>query len=218
MTLKATCPECGMSGDMAAFVTQGEHNQALAAALEMPALLSSRIVRYLGLFRPASRALASAKSARLLGELKDVIQSGVIERKGITQPAPISVWLEALDQLLERPPSNLPLKGHGYLYEVVASRAGRHGAELEKQQEAAARSGAKQAANRPSATALHERSTGDVLAEHRRMAQRAAHVPHAPKRQQTTSQARQEHASAPKRLADLLKEATRGGASEGNDP
>ncbi len=212
MTLKATCPECGMSGDMAAFVTQGEHNQALAAALEMPALLSSRIVRYLGLFRPASRALASAKSARLLNELKDVIQSGVIERKGITQPAPISVWLAALDQLLERPPSNLPLKGHGYLYEVVASCAGRHGAELEKQQEAAARSGAKQAANRPPTAALRERSTDDVLAEHRRMAQRAAHVPNATQRQPSTT--RQEHASAPKRLADLLK----GAASEGNEP
>ncbi|WP_144981097.1 hypothetical protein [Halomonas sp. C22] len=211
MTLKATCPECGMSGDMAAFVTQGEHNQALAAALEMPALLSSRIVRYLGLFRPKSRALASAKSARLLGELKDVITSGVIERKGITREAPLKVWVMALDQLLERPPSNLPLTGHGYLYEVVANCADRHAAEVEKQREEQVRSGAKQPANRVAVAPLRERTTDDVLAEHERLAQRKAHVTHQRPPQHDKVA---ERANAPKRLSDLLKEA----ASQGEQP
>ncbi|AQU83224.1 MULTISPECIES: hypothetical protein [unclassified Halomonas] len=207
MTLKATCPECGMSGDMAAFVTQGEHNQALAAALEMPAQLSSRVIRYLGMFRPATRALASAKSARLLGELKDVITSGVIERKGITREAPLKVWVMALDQLLERPPSNLPLSGHGYLYEVVANCADRHAGEVEKQREEQARSGAKQPANRVPAAALRERSTDDVLAEHERLAKRQAHVTH---QRQPQHDKASEKASGPKRLADLLKVATQG--------
>ncbi|UXZ55802.1 hypothetical protein LOS15_07225 [Halomonas sp. 7T] len=214
MTLKATCPECGMSGDMAAFVTQGEHNQALAAALEMPSLLSSRIVRYLGMFRPASRALASAKSARLLTELKETITSGVIERKGITREAPIKVWVMALDQLLERPPSNLPLSGHGYLYEVVANCADRHAGDVEKQREEQARngfqkSGAKQPANRAPA-ALRERSTDDVLAEHARMANRQATVTTPQKSQRHTTKAA-EQANAPKRLSDLLKGAANAG-------
>ncbi|BCB62287.1 hypothetical protein HaloA020_29880 [Halomonas sp. A020] len=208
MTLKATCPECGMSGDMAAFVTQGEHNQALAAALEMPALLSSRIVRYLGMFRPKSRALASAKSARLLGELKDVITSGVIERKGITREAPLKVWVMALDQLLERPPSNLPLTGHGYLYEVVANCADRHATDVEKQREEQVRSGAKQPASRAAVAPLRERSTDDVLAEHERLAQRKAHVTHQRPPQHDKAA---EKANAPKRLSDLLK----GAASQG---
>ncbi|NQY77399.1 MAG: hypothetical protein HRT78_09775 [Halomonas sp.] len=216
MTLKATCPECGMSGDMAAFVTQGEHNQALAAALEMPALLSSRIVRYLGMFRPKSRALASAKSARLLGELKDVITSGVIERKGITREAPLKVWIAALDQLLERPPSHLPLTGHGYLYEVVASCADRHAGEVEKQREEQARNGfqkssAKQPANRAAVATLRERSTDDVLAEHERLAQRKAHVTQQRPPQHDKAA---EKANAPKRLSDLLK----GAASQGEQP
>lgn len=211
MTLKATCPECGMSGDMAAFVTQGEHNQALAAALEMPALLSSRIVRYLGMFRPKSRALASAKSARLLGELKDVITSGVIERKGITREAPLKVWVMALDQLLERPPSNLPLTGHGYLYEVVANCADRHAADVEKQREEQVRSSAKQPANRAAVATLRERSTDDVLAEHERLAQRKAHVTHQRPPQHGKAA---EKANAPKRLSDLLK----GAASQGEQP
>ena len=210
MTLKATCPECGMSGDMAAFVTQGEHNQALAAALEMPAMLSSRIVRYLGMFRPASRALASAKSARLLGELKDTITSGVIERKGVTREAPLKVWIMALDQLLERPPSNLPLSGHGYLYEVVANCADRHAGDVEKQQEEAKRSGAKAPANRPPAAAFQERSTDDVLAEHARMASRKPTVATSQKGQHQPAKAA-EQANAPKRLSDLLKGATNQG-------
>lgn len=207
MTLKATCPECGMTGDMSAFVSQGEHNQALAVALEMPALLSSRIVRYLGLFRPRSRALASAKSARLLTELKDAITSGVIERRGITREAPIKVWFQAFDQILERPPSNLPLNGHGYLFEVVANCAERYAGDIEKQREEAARSGAKQPANRAPA-ALAERSTDDVLAEHRRMAERQAN---AAQRQHQQNKAADKN-NAPKRLGDLLK-----GVNQGNE-
>lgn len=210
MTLKATCPECGMSGDMAAFVTQGEHNQAVAAALEMPAPLSSRIVRYLGMFRPASRALASAKSARLLTELKETINSGVIERKGITREAPLKVWIAALDQLLERPPSNLPLSGHGYLYEVVANCADRHAGEVEKQREEQARSGAKQPANRMYIPAIRERSTDDVLAEHARMANRQSTVASGKKGQHQTAKTT-EQANAPKRLSDLLKGAANAG-------
>ncbi|WP_237673608.1 hypothetical protein [Vreelandella profundi] len=211
MTLKATCPECGMTGDMAAFVTQGEHNIAVAAALEMPALLSSRIVRYLGMFRPASRSLASAKLARLLTELKENITSGVIERKGITRDAPLKVWMLALDQLLERPPSNLPLSSHGYLYEVVANCADRHAGEVEKQQEEAKRSGAKQPVNRPPAAAFQERSTDDVLAEHARMANRLSTVASGKKGQQQNAKAI-EQANAPKRLSDLLK----GAANQGD--
>ncbi|MGO2242105.1 MAG: hypothetical protein ACTH5D_10155 [Halomonas sp.] len=217
MTLKATCPECGMTGDMAAFVTQGEHNQALAAALEMPAMLSSRIVRYLGMFRPASRALASAKSARLLTELKETITSGVIERKGITRDAPLKVWMLALDQLLERPPSNLPLSSHGYLYEVVANCADRHAGEIEKQQEEAKRngdkSGAKHPANRSPAAALRERSTDDVLAEHARMANRQSTVATPQKGQRQTAK-KNEQASAPKRLSELLKGAANAGEQQ----
>ena len=210
MTLKATCPECGMTGDMAAFVTQGEHNIAVAAALEMPALLSSRIVRYLGMFRPASRSLASAKLARLLTELKENITSGVIERKGITRDAPLKVWMLALDQLLERPPSNLPLSSHGYLYEVVANCADRHAGEVEKQQEEAKRSGAKQPTNRAPAAALRERSTEDVLAEHARMGNRQSTVATPQKGQRQTAK-KNEQANAPKRLSDLLKGAANAG-------
>ncbi len=168
MTIRGICPECGLSAELAAFVTQGEHNIALAAALEIPALLGPRVVRYLGLHRPPSRALAGAKAVRLLTELRDAIVSGEIERKGVIRPAPITAWIVALDKVLERPPSKLPLSGHGYLFEVVASEADRLDAEAERKREEAVRSGAKApASNAP--PALRERSTEEVLAEHRRL-------------------------------------------------
>ncbi|NAW33211.1 hypothetical protein [Halomonas alimentaria] len=166
MTIRGICPECGLSAELAAFVTQGEHNQALAAALEIPAILGPRVVRYLGLHRPPSRALAGAKAVRLLTELRDVIVSGRIERKGVSRPAPLQAWIAALDKLLERPPSKLPLSGHGYLFEIVASEADRLDAEAEKRKEEAVRSGA----STPPSNAVRERSTEDVLAEHRRLA------------------------------------------------
>ncbi|MBZ9574388.1 hypothetical protein [Modicisalibacter sp. MOD 31.J] len=170
MTIRGICPECGMNADLAAFVAQGENNQALAAALEIPSTLGPRVIRYLGLFRPPSRALAASKALRLLTELRDTIASGRIDRKGVSRPAPVSVWAAALDQLLERPPSKLPLTGHGYLFEIVAGIADKVDAEQERQRETAARSGAKPAANVTPTTAVRERSTDEVLAEHRRLA------------------------------------------------
>ncbi|MDN3524325.1 hypothetical protein QWY79_03485 [Halomonas sabkhae] len=169
MSIRGTCPECGFSADMAAFVAQGEHNQALAAALEIPGQLGPRVVRYLGLFRPQRKALAGGKAVRLLTELRDTIALERINRHGVSRPAPISVWAAALDQLLERPPAKLPLNSHGYLFEIVASVADQADAQAERQREESARSGG--SAKAPAkAAARHERSTEDVLAEHRRLA------------------------------------------------
>ncbi|MDR5857925.1 hypothetical protein FZZ93_02555 [Halomonas eurihalina] len=193
MSIRGTCPECGLSADMAAFVAQGEHNQALAAALEIPGQLGPRVVRYLGLFRPQRKALAGGKAVRLLTELRDAIALGRISRHGVTRPAPVSVWATALDQLLERPPAKLPLHGHGYLFEVVASVADQADAQAERQREEAARSGsnAKAPANAP---AHLERSTEDVLAEHQRLAGQAKP---------------QESPRGPTPLSELLKGAPR---------
>lgn len=196
MTIRGICPECGMSADLAAFVSQGENNQALAAALEIPSTLGPRVIRYLGLFRPPSRALAGTKAVRLLTELRDTIASGRIDRKGVSRPAPVGVWATALDQLLERPPSKLPLTGHGYLFEIVAGVADKADAERERAAEERARQGAKPAANVTPVTAVRERSTDEVLDEHRRLAASGG--------ARTTAPATQ---SGPRSLGELLRQA-----------
>lgn len=203
MSIRGTCPECGLSADMAAFVAQGEHNQALAAALEIPGQLGPRVVRYLGLFQPQRKALASGKAVRLLTELRDAIALGRISRHGVTRPAPVGVWAAALDQLLDRPPTTLPLRGHGYLFEVVASVADQADAQAERQREEVARSGGN--ASVPTHAPAHrERSTEDVLAEHRRLAGKGQ-----------ASVSPQSSPRGPKSLGQLLESAP-GGAEESN--
>lgn len=189
MTIQGVCPECGMKADLSAFVSQGENNQALAAALEIPAPLGARMIRYLGLFRPVNKALSGRKAARLLSELRDVIASGEITRNKTTRPASLSVWSTALDLILERPPSGLPLSGHGYLYEIVAGEADKAQAMGEQQREQSARRGDH---NLPVKPRHRERSTEEVLAEHKRMQGRKTAVT---------------NTGQPHRLADLLKNA-----------
>lgn len=121
MPVKGCCPECGFQGDLIAFVVDVEARQAIAEALRLAPQLEPLILRYLGLFRPESRTLALHKAVRLLKELADAIAAGKITRHGRSWAAPLSVWKESLETMLDaRNRLTLPLKSHGYLFEIVA--------------------------------------------------------------------------------------------------
>ncbi len=135
MSLSGVCPECGCRADLAVFASAGETNRALAAALELPAPLAGRVLRYLRLFSPPQKALAMNKATRLLTELSQSIASGEVTRKGVAWAAPLSVWEAALDAVLATPPERLPLTGHGYLFEVIANLAAKEQTKTERQQE-----------------------------------------------------------------------------------
>jgi len=124
MPLKGVCPDCGLAADLHAFAGAAEQSQALAAALDMPAGLGSRVTAYLRLFSPPKRALSAHKAARLLTELAEAVNSGQVERKGESFAAPLETWKAGLDQMLtNRQTLRLPLKSHGYLCEIVAGLA-----------------------------------------------------------------------------------------------
>jgi hypothetical protein len=126
--MRLTCPCCGAVSSLEGLLTDAAARQAVAAALELPAGLGERLLRYLGLFRPQGRALAWDRAARLLEELRAAIDAGQIERNGQTWPAPLDYWRLALDQMLDgRPNLALPLKSHGYLYEIIAGMARKAG-------------------------------------------------------------------------------------------
>ncbi|AFL76200.1 hypothetical protein [Thiocystis violascens] len=131
MSLSGTCPECGCRADLAVFASAGEVNRALAAALEIPAPLGGRVLRYLRLFSPPRKALATGKAVRLLTELSQAIGRAEIDRKGSVWSAPLPVWEAALDAILATPPERLPLNGHGYLFETVANLAAKHAGRAE---------------------------------------------------------------------------------------
>lgn len=117
--MRLTCPCCGATNSLEALLTDAAARQAIAAALALPGL-GDRLVRYLGLFRPQGRGLTWDRVARLLEELNTALAAGQIERHGQVWPAPLDYWKLALDQILDaRPTLTLPLKSHGYLYEIL---------------------------------------------------------------------------------------------------
>ena len=50
--LPGVCPGCGLRADLDVFCVQADTNKALAAALDVPAALGGRVLRYLRLFSP----------------------------------------------------------------------------------------------------------------------------------------------------------------------
>lgn len=133
--VRLTCPCCGASNGLEVLLADRSAREAVAAALGLPAGLAERLLRYMGLFRPRERALSWDRAARLLSELNEAVGAAQIERNGQTHPAPVEYWKTAIDQMLDgRDMLVLPLKSHGYLFEIIAGlsqraedkRAARH--------------------------------------------------------------------------------------------
>lgn len=149
--LSGVCPGCGLRADLDVFCVQADANKALAAALDLPAPLGGRILRYLRLFSPPTKVLALAKTTRLLVELSEVLRSAQITRRTLTYPAPLELWTAALDAVLNQPPEVLPLTSHGYLFQVAWNLADRAAARQERGAEERLRQGQRPPAESPPA-------------------------------------------------------------------
>jgi hypothetical protein len=135
--MKVVCPCCGATLSVEALLTDGDARAAVQAALSLPGQLGGLILRYIALFRSETRALSWSRAAKLLTELNDSISAREVERGGITYAAPLDTWQAALDEMLtKRDKLSLPLKTHGYLFEVVAGMAGKAAGAAEKKREA----------------------------------------------------------------------------------
>lgn len=126
--MRLTCPCCGAVASLEALLTDRAAREAVGVALAFPAGLGDRLLRYLGLFRSQGRALGWDRVARLLNELNEAVSARQVERNGQVWAAPLEAWQVALDQILDsRPTLILPLKSHGYLYEILAGLARKAG-------------------------------------------------------------------------------------------
>ena len=134
-----SCPVCGAGFDLAVAFACDEERQAFARLASVSIPLGTRVLRYIGLFQPPKQRLTSAKKLKLLQQLLPDLERGAITWKGRDWPAPVPAWCAAIDQLLSKRSAatlDLPLKGHGYLYAVIASSADRIEAQAEHQREA----------------------------------------------------------------------------------
>ena len=136
--MRLSCPSCGFAGDAEAFLADAEAARAVLAALRVPSALAAPLQQYLRLFRPPERALQARRLAALLDGLLPDIERAQIERNGRACAAPVGYWVEALDVVVaKRAELTLPLKSHGYLYEVIAGIAHRAEGRSERKAEAA---------------------------------------------------------------------------------
>ena len=117
------CPNCGgvASLDILLAAEDGA-SEVVKIAGEMQPELWRLMVQYVALFRPARSKLSFARMATLLGELHPMIKNAIFERGGKQYHAPLNYWLAAIEQMLsQRDRLTLPLKSHGYLFEIMMS-------------------------------------------------------------------------------------------------
>lgn len=140
--MRLTCPGCGAEYTLDVLIAHEGAREALVEAMGMNLALGKRLVQYLGLFRPAQRQLTMDRVAKILKEISPDIKAARITRHGRTWSIPMDSWALALEEIVaKRDKLNLPLKSHGYLYEMLIAAADKHESGLEHQTEARRRSG-----------------------------------------------------------------------------
>lgn len=120
--MRVSCPACGAELTLDAMLSHEGARQAVAAAMTVSPALADRLMKYLGLFRPAKRQLTMDRVAALLNELLPMIQAQKVERAGRAYDTILDTWKQAFDQILRARDAGkltLPLKSHGYLLEIV---------------------------------------------------------------------------------------------------
>ena len=137
--MRTRCPCCGTTASLDVLVAHEDARAALGAVFQISQPLGTALVRYLSLFRPATRELTMARVATLVTELLPNLRSNSIPRKGRDWQVTPADWCAAIDQMMQARDTaklTLPLNGHGYLLEVLASQSDKAERVQEQTQEA----------------------------------------------------------------------------------
>jgi hypothetical protein len=133
-----SCPGCGCRFSLEAGVSDEAARHFSAHCLGIPASLKEPVTRYLTLFRPGKNALSWPRAVKTIGELEVLIAAGTVTRNGKTYATPPEVWKKAMEICLENRDFGklkTPLKGHGYILEVLAGLGEQVEARAEAKQE-----------------------------------------------------------------------------------
>lgn len=119
-----TCPGCGAEYTLDVLIAHEGAREALIEAMGMNLPLGKRLMQYLSLFRPPQRQLTMDRVAKILKEISPDIKAAQITRHGRIWAIPLESWQWALDEIVAKKSKlNLPLKSHGYLYEMLIAAA-----------------------------------------------------------------------------------------------
>ena len=122
--MKLRCPSCGHAASILDFANEEAARQCVYLAADLPKPLGKLLMRYIGLFRPATRSLSWERTLKLMQQLKSDIDQGRIQYNGRIWPAPDGLWHKALNTMIKQADQQklqLPLKNHNYLYTIISS-------------------------------------------------------------------------------------------------
>lgn len=134
--LSVCCPVCAAAFPLEAGLNDADARRCVVLVGELPPAIARLVVPYLRLFAPPTRGLTWSRAARLLEDLVPHVTAGEVSRRGSTYPAPPEHWLRGLQTVLDqREQLRLPLRGHGYLIEILVGQAEKMAAKAETQRE-----------------------------------------------------------------------------------
>lgn len=145
-TLINTCTVCGAEEGLDTLlrrmIDDDQVRRLIADVLTASLPLGALVVRYLRLHKPPQQKLRMSVVAKLLAELVPDLKRHVIERAGRSWDVNGDSWKAALQAVFDahdKGTLSLPLKGNGYLYQVLMRLADKTEAVAEKQVEQARR-------------------------------------------------------------------------------
>ena len=119
--MEITCPNCATKFPMIAGLNDAEARRVASLMGKIPPKIAPLCLEYLALFKPQKSGLTWKRTHTLLRELTEGITAGQINRGGRHWAAPNEHWVLALQEVIDRRDKlTLPLKSHGYLYEILS--------------------------------------------------------------------------------------------------
>lgn len=123
MTQDIACPVCGSELTLAQLFADEDTQRAFARLASVSIPLGSRVLQYATLFAPAKTRLTVPKQIKIIQALLPDLERRAINHRGREWSVPLSCWAQAIDQMLIARDMNkldLPMKGHAYLYAILA--------------------------------------------------------------------------------------------------
>lgn len=150
--MRLTCRSCGATGSAETVFGDADAAEALTLAGELEPATARIIWHYLALFRPKQRALTWPRTANLLREIVELMREPTIRRRHRDWAVTPAMWRAAIETITgSREKLVLPLKGHGYLLEILAALADKTEGAAERQHEAGVRQRLSEPSERPQA-------------------------------------------------------------------
>jgi hypothetical protein len=142
--VQVKCPACNAGFSLESALAVDNARSALLTALAMPAHLGKVLPQYLAMFRAKNRYLSFDRIEKLMADLLPLLDSETVVRDGITRPCSLALWQQAFELMIDHRDAGklrLPIKTHGYLFEIAFSLADQVDAKAERQVEQSRRQG-----------------------------------------------------------------------------